>query len=127
MAGPELDDALAARGFEVDRVDAYRTIATGGDEIAAALASGIDAVAFTSASIVRAFAEACSEEQFPQRPAGAYGSRPPLVCCIGPATAQACATAGLRVDCEATEHTIPGLVRAIAGRLDQSHPAAGAG
>jgi uroporphyrinogen-III synthase len=110
VAGPELDLALSARGFDVDRVDAYRTIPAGGSRIAAALASGVDAVAFTSASIVRAFAEACSEE-----PDGA-GPRP-LVCCIGPATAQACAAAGLPVDCEATDHTIPGLVDAIVERL----------
>lgn len=130
VAGPELDDALAARGFDVERVDAYRTVPAGGDQIAAALASGVDAVAFTSASIVRAFAEASEEcwgEGWAQRWERANGSRSSLVCCIGPATAQACVSAGLQVDCEATEHTIPGLVRAIAGRLDRPPPAAGAG
>ena len=110
VAGPELDMALSARGFDLERVDAYRTIPAGGDRIAAALASGVDAVAFTSASIVRAFVEACSEE-----PARA-GPRP-LLCCIGPSTAQACTAAGLPVDCEATVHTIPGLVDAMVERL----------
>lgn len=124
VAGPELDDTLSARGFDLDRVDAYRTIPADSGQIVAALASGVDAVAFTSASIVRAFVEACSEEASAPGRHGAAGSGGrnggtlPLVCCIGPATAQACAAAGLPVDCEAAEHTIPGLVRAIADRLN---------
>jgi uroporphyrinogen III methyltransferase/synthase len=116
VAGPELDDALAARGFDLERVDAYRTVPAGGDQITAALASGVDAVAFTSASIVRAFVEAASEDCSDR----ANGTRPPLVCCIGPATAEACRAADLSVDCEATEHTIPGLVRTIADRLNRT-------
>jgi uroporphyrinogen III methyltransferase/synthase len=126
VAGPELDELLSARGFELHRVDAYRTVPTGSERIAAALASGVDAVAFTSASIARAFAEAASEHasadgsSAPHRGAAPGGGGPlPLVCCIGPATARACRAAGLPVDCEAAEHTIPGLVRAIAGLLGQ--------
>ena len=35
--------------------------------------------------------------------------------CIGPITAASAEAAGLKVDVEASEHTIPGLVDAIKG------------
>ena len=39
--------------------------------------------------------------------------RRPLVACIGPITADTARELGLRVDVEAEEHTVPGLVRAV--------------
>jgi uroporphyrinogen-III synthase len=44
----------------------------------------------------------------------------PLVACIGPSTAAAARAAGLRVDVEAVEHTVDGLVEA----LKRAQPAA---
>ena len=38
----------------------------------------------------------------------------PLIACIGPITAETARELGLRVDVEAAEHTVEGLVRAVA-------------
>ena len=43
----------------------------------------------------------------------------PLIACIGPVTAAAARRAGLRVDVEAPEHTIDGLMAALRGLLPQ--------
>ena len=109
IATAELDEVLRARGFEVERVDAYRTESANADRVVAALPQ-IDAVALTSASIARSFAEAVA----------GYAGAIPAVCSIGPATSAACRTAGLEVAVEAAEHTIPGLVRAIVGQFVSS-------
>lgn len=103
IATKELDEALAARGFEVTRVDAYGTEACNTELVQKAL-DGVDAVALTSASIARSFVEAC-------------GDRKPdpdlVVCSIGPATSAECRRLGVEVTMEATDHTIPGLVEAL--------------
>jgi uroporphyrinogen III methyltransferase / synthase len=104
IATGELDEALRARGFEVERLDAYRTESANSDQLVAALGQ-VDAVALTSASIARSFAAASA----------GYPAGLPAVCSIGPATSAACREAGLDVSVEAAEHTIPGLVRAIVG------------
>lgn len=102
IATAELDEALRARGFEVERVDAYRTEAINPQKIVEAVDS-VDAVALTSASIAESFASAVA----------GHGGRLPAICSIGPATSEGCRAAGLRVDVEASEHTIAGLVRAM--------------
>ena len=43
----------------------------------------------------------------------------PLVACIGPITAKTARELGLRVDVEASEHTVPGLVRALRERFGE--------
>ena len=106
IATTELDEALRARGFEVERVDAYRTESVNALRVVAALPQ-VDAVALTSASIARSFAEAVK----------GYPRAIPAVCSIGPATSAACREAGLEVAAEADEHTIPGLVRAMVGEF----------
>lgn len=109
---PDMVQALRARGWHPHEVTAYRTVAakpTGAD--AAATAAGdFDAVAFTSASTVRGFAES-----FPIARLGLGQADPPrrIVACIGPVTATQCEKLGLRVDAVAIEHTIPGLVVAL--------------
>lgn len=103
IATTDLEDTLRTRGFSVERVDAYRTESTHSNEIREAVSS-VDAVALTSASIARSFAAATKTldpEKLPARVS------------IGPATTAACTGAGLMVDVEAEEHTIPGLVRAL--------------
>lgn len=97
---------LRAKGWEVDDVEAYRTVAAGPNEgvtqEALASASLADVVTFTSPSTVRFFLEL------------AIGRRiPPVVACIGPVTADAAVSAGLRVDVVAEEQSADGLVRAL--------------
>lgn len=101
VASRQLDDRLARRGFDVDRVDAYRTEDCGAGGILQAIKES-DAVALTSASIAASFARALSS-----------GPGRPLVASIGPATSAACRRLGIHVDVEASEHTMPGLVEAL--------------
>lgn len=97
-----LPDGLRARGWEVDVVPAYRTIAATGDERAQAALAGADAVTFTSSSTVTRFVEAFGVE-----------AAPSVVACIGPITASTARDVGLEVAVEASEHTIAGLVAAL--------------
>ncbi len=103
IATKELDEALEARGFEVTRIDAYGTEACNTDLVHKALAE-VDAVALTSASIARSFAQAC-------------GGRKPgpelVICSIGPATSAEIRRQGLEVTVEAADHDIPGLIEAL--------------
>ncbi|MEX2587955.1 MAG: uroporphyrinogen-III synthase [Actinomycetota bacterium] len=101
VATEELDHKLGARGFEVDRIDAYRTAPGETQQIREAYRE-CDAVALTSASIAQSFASAVSGHE-----------RTVVVCSIGPATSAACRRRGVQVDTEAAEHTMPGLVRAL--------------
>lgn len=110
IATTELEDSLRARGFVVERVDAYRTEPANAAAIREVLGR-VDAVALTSASIARSFAQAT---------AGVEADRRPVIASIGPATTAACVTAGLRVDVQATQHTIGGLVAALAAFLQQA-------
>jgi uroporphyrinogen-III synthase len=108
-AGPDLETILADRGYEVERVNAYRTEPSGHHLIVEALDDGIDAVALTSASITEAFADAAGHPP---------DTRGAAVFSIGPATTAACRRAGLAVRAEAAAHTIPGLVATIADTME---------
>ncbi|UCH86228.1 MAG: uroporphyrinogen-III C-methyltransferase [Dehalococcoidia bacterium] len=109
-ASKQLTKALRDKGAAVDEVTAYRTLAVGApDELKALLEDGqIDIVTFTSSSTVRNLV------------AGLQGTTPDnvlsrcLVACIGPVTARTAKRLGIRVDVVAREHTIAGLVEAIA-------------
>lgn len=107
IATQELDEALEARGFEVARIDAYGTEVCNVDLVQQAL-DRVDAVALTSASIARSFFEAC-------------GGRSPgpqtVIASIGPATSAQCRALGLEITVEATDHTIPGLVKTLKAHL----------
>lgn len=103
-ADTDLERSLERRGFGVERIDVYATEFIGADEIVQSLNEGVDAVAFTSPSIVDSFA------------ASRARLRDEQVCSIGPATSKACSRWGLRVDVEAVEHTGAGLARAIIER-----------
>jgi uroporphyrinogen-III synthase len=107
-AGPDLETILRGRGYEVERVDAYRTEPSGHHLIVEALDDGVDAVALTSASITEAFADAAGHPP---------DTRGAAVFSIGPATTAACRRAGLAVRAEAGTHTIPGLVATIADTM----------
>lgn len=109
IAPTGLEDALAAKGWSPERVDAYRTRMARSlpREAADALRAGrVDAIAFTSASTVRGFVRAVRVVR---------GS--PKVVCIGPVTARAAREHGLRVSAVARPHTMDGLVDALVRAL----------
>jgi uroporphyrinogen III methyltransferase/synthase len=102
VARDVLPDGLAADGWDVDVVDAYRTVAaTITDEQLERIGSA-DAITFTSSSTVERFVDAAGLDHLP-----------PVVACIGPVTADTARRLGLTVDVEASEHTIAGLVAAL--------------
>jgi len=102
-----LPAGLAANGWEVDDVAAYRTV---GAEITAAEAEACrsaDVVAFTSSSSVQHLVAAVGAEGLP-----------PVVAAIGPATAATATALGVAVNIAADVHTIDGLVFAIAAHAE---------
>jgi uroporphyrinogen-III synthase len=105
IAPAGLEDALAAKGWSPERVDAYRTRMPRSlpREARDALRDGrVDAIVFTSASTVRGFV-------------GAVGvvRRDPKVVCIGPITAREAREHGLRVSAVARPHTVAGVLAAL--------------
>jgi uroporphyrinogen III methyltransferase / synthase len=106
-----LPDALRAAGCTVDVVTAYETRpATGAamEALAGELAAGrLDAITFTSGSTVDNLCDAMAPR------AAALLGRARLAS-IGPVTSAAIRARGLRVDVEAEETTVPGLIRALA-------------
>jgi len=106
VAREVLPEGLRARGWEVDVVDAYRTVpAPLGDEALERCAEA-DAITFTSASSVTNFIAAAGLDALA-----------PVVAAIGPVTAETARTLGVSVDVEASPHTIEGLVAALVGHL----------
>ena len=101
VARDVLPDGLAGLGWQVDVVEAYRTLAAVPDDAQRRRIASADMATFTSSSTVERFVEL-------------YGldAVPPVVVCIGPVTAATARRLGVRVDVEATEHTIAGLVEA---------------
>jgi uroporphyrinogen-III synthase len=105
IAPSGLEDALAAKGWSPERVDAYRTkmARTLPPAARAALRDGeVDAITFTSASTVRGFVGTM----------GVVRGNPKVVA-IGPVTAAEARAHGLRVSAVARPHTIEGLVGAL--------------
>jgi uroporphyrinogen III methyltransferase/synthase len=105
IAPPGLEEAIAAKGWTAERVDAYRTrmARTLPLEVRDALRDGrVDAITFTSASTVRGFV-------------GAVGvvRGDPKVVCIGPVTSREARERGMRVSAVARPHTIEGLVATL--------------
>lgn len=108
IATTELPVALRDKGWGVEEVVAYRTrpVQEFSPSVRRALEDDqVHWLAFTASSTVEGFVRAWP------------GPLPPStkVAAIGPVTAQAVRDHGLRLDVEATEHTIPGLVAAIEG------------
>ncbi len=102
VARDVLPDGLAARGWSVDDIAAYRTVSVPVDEVARAACRGADAVAFTSSSTVVGLVEAVGVDGLPS-----------LVVSIGPVTSATARELGIRVTVEAGVHTIAGLVDAL--------------
>ena len=83
----------------------YRTVRAAPDEqvVARVRAGDVDALTFTSSSTVENFCAVVDPLPDPQ----------PLVVSIGPVTSKTAAERGLRVDAEAADHTIDGLVSTL--------------
>ena len=105
-----LPEKLRDAGAEVFVPPAYESVPSdeGRDVLAGYLEAGeVDCVTFTASSTVENFVQAFGEEDSVRLLAGA------VVACIGPITADTARGHGIRVDAEAKEYTIPGLVEAI--------------
>ncbi len=110
IADPHLVDGLRARGAHVDAFVAYRTVAQpdgAGDLRARFVAGEIDAVTCASASAVRSLLDALGDD-------AAQLLQGVVVACIGPATAETARARGLEPAVVAADHTIEGLVAALA-------------
>src|SRR4051794_23736034 len=122
-----LPDGLTERGYAVDVLPVYRTQpATPDPALVARVAEArFDAVTFTSSSTVDNF---CAQVDPLPDPF-------PLVVSIGPVTSATAVQRGLRVDAEAEQHTIDGVVATLlsafgvagAGKARPSHAPRGVG
>jgi uroporphyrinogen III methyltransferase/synthase len=111
VANRELPEALEALGAIVDDIPCYQTVPESEDPTGAAaslLQTGADWVAFTSASTVQHFHARFDLpallKKFPQLKTAA----------IGPETSKALQALGLQPTVEARQHTLDGLVAALA-------------
>ena len=102
VARDVLPDGLRAKGWTVDVVEAYRTVAPEIDERQLGEIASCGVVTFTSPSTVHNFVELIGLDVLPR-----------IVACIGPVTAAACRHHGIAVHVEATVHTVSGLVDAL--------------
>ena len=113
-----LPEKLREAGAEVVVPPAYESVPSSGgrEELSLRLRSGeIDCVTFTASSTVENFVGAFGEEEAVRLLSGTK------VACIGPITAETARKRGFRVDAEADEYTIPGLVEAVVDTLE-AHP-----
>lgn len=109
LAGDDLVAGLQAKGWQVERVDAYRLADLPPPELTEPLPEGLegaDAVAFTSPSTVDRFCDRFGPALVP-----------PVVACIGPRTAQRARQRGLSGIVTADDHTTPGLLAALVSAL----------
>lgn len=113
---PGLDEAIASKGWSVERVTLYHLVGVGTMPAAVrrqVLAGDIDVITFASGGTVRAFAHAL----------GGKPGRGTKIVAIGPVTAREARRAGLRVHAVAHPHTITALADAVvhaAGRVPAS-------
>ena len=109
QARDTLVEGLRARGYDLDVVAVYRTVTTqpDGHAVERVRRGDVDAITFTSSSTVTNLCDAL----------GRVPDRQPLVVSIGPVTSATARARGLRVDAEASEHTIDGLVATLLERL----------
>jgi len=109
VARDVLPDGLRSAGWQVDVVDAYRTVPVQPSEAGLEGVRSADAITFTSSSTVTNFVVAAGP-----------AATPPVVVCLGPVTARTAVEAGLAVDAVAATGTIDALtdavVRALADR-----------
>ncbi|HWD50878.1 MAG TPA: uroporphyrinogen-III synthase [Acidimicrobiales bacterium] len=97
---------LEAKGWTVDEVVAYRTVAGDPDPGSIAAAGDADAVAFTSSSTVERTVALLGVDRVP-----------PVVVSMGPVTSASARAEGLQVTAEAVDSNIDGLVGAVVSAL----------
>ena len=108
-----LPEELGRKGIDVTVVPAYETVAgeADGSEICRQLSEGeIDVITFTSSSTVKNLAKILGE-------GAAELINSVKTAAIGPVTAATCREQGIRVDIEAKEYTIDGLVDGLVEAL----------
>jgi uroporphyrinogen III methyltransferase / synthase len=100
-----LPAGLTDRGFRVEILPVYRTMrASPAPAVLERVRTGaVDAITFTSSSTVDNLCDLLGAVPDPQ----------PVVVSIGPVTSETARARGLRVDAEADEHTIDGLVATL--------------
>jgi uroporphyrinogen III methyltransferase / synthase len=107
QAPSTIPDGLAEKGWRVDRVEAYRTVAlTKVEPGTLELVAAADAVFFTAASSLRAFLAL-------RGPDGSALPMPPAVVCIGPTTAQSALDEGIPNVVTASGASDQGMVDAL--------------
>jgi uroporphyrinogen III methyltransferase/synthase len=102
VARDVLPDGLAAMGWQVDVVEAYRTVPARVDPAVADVVRRADAITFTSSSTVDRFVEVLGLDALP-----------PVAVCIGPVTAATARGHGIAGVMEADEHTLDGVLDAL--------------
>jgi uroporphyrinogen III methyltransferase/synthase len=101
-ARPVLAEGLRAKGWQVDVVEAYRTVAGQPSEAALRAASTAHAITFTSSSTVTGYLDVAGLDAVP-----------PVVASIGPITSRTAKELGVEVTIEADPSTVDGLVEAL--------------
>ena len=104
-----LPDGLTERGFAVDVLAVYETVAAepAPADLERIRAGAVDVITFTSSSTVTNFCDLV----------GPLPDPPPAVVSIGPVTSATAGERGLAVTTEADPHTIAGLVVAVRATL----------
>jgi uroporphyrinogen III methyltransferase/synthase len=109
-----LPEKLREAGAEVVVAPAYESVPSseGKERLAKRLeANEVDCVTFTASSTVESFVRAFGAREAARLLAETR------VACIGPITAETARGHGIRVDAEAREYTIPGLIEAVVDLL----------
>ena len=101
---------LRAKGWLVDEVVSYRTVAGDPEPRALEEAGRADAIAFTSSSTVVRTLDLLGP-----------GAIPPVVVTIGPITSATARQAGIGVSREADPHSIDGLIEALVEAFGHHH------
>ena len=101
-ARPVLAEGLRAKGWQVDVVEAYRTVTGRPSESALQAAATAHAITFTSSSTVTGYLEVAGLDAVP-----------PVVASIGPITSRTAKELGVEVTIEADPSTVDGLVEAL--------------
>jgi uroporphyrinogen-III synthase len=100
-AGDDVETAARAKGWTVERVHSYRTVAVRPTGIDDSVVRSCDAITFTAASAVDAWVSA-------------FGTLvPSTVVAMGPQTARALSDAGIAPVVVATEQSLHGVVAAL--------------
>lgn len=114
LAGPTVEIGLAAKGWVVDRVEAYRTMAPGEPAVtgdgggAPVVGEGLAVVAFFSPSVVDRWADRFGAGEPAQAPAPG-----PVAVCVGPSTAARARQRGFVEVVVADPHTEDGVIDAV--------------